>query len=93
MMPDVPTVSEAGIPGFENAGWFGFMVPAATPRPIIEKIQRDTARVLAMPDVKAKLAGVGMLPVGNSPSEFATAIDAESKRWAEVVRNRRLKAD
>ena len=93
MMPDVPTVSEAGIPGFENAGWFGFMVPAATPRPIVDKIQRDTARVLAMPDVKARLAGVGMVPVGNTPAEFTAAIDAESKRWAEVVRNRRLKAD
>jgi tripartite-type tricarboxylate transporter receptor subunit TctC len=91
MLPDVPTANEAGMPGFENSGWFGFMAPAATPASVIEKIQRDTARVLAMPEVKEKLAGVGMVPVGNAPREFASAIDSESKRWAEVVKNRHLK--
>lgn len=91
MLAEVPTVSEAGIPGFENAGWFGFMAPAATPRAVIDKVQRDTAKVLALPDVKEKLAKLGMVPVGNTPAEFAAAIDAESKKWAEVVRNRHLK--
>jgi tripartite-type tricarboxylate transporter receptor subunit TctC len=91
MLPDVPTASEAGMPGFENSGWFGLMAPAGTPQAVIDKIQRDTAKVLAMPDVKEKLAKYGMVPIGNTPSEFAAAIDAESKRWAEVVRNRHLK--
>jgi tripartite-type tricarboxylate transporter receptor subunit TctC len=91
MLPDVPTANEAGMPGFENSGWFGFMAPAGTPPAVIEKIQRDTVRVLAMPEVKEKLAGVGMVPVGNAPREFAGAIDAEAKRWGEVVKNRHLK--
>ena len=91
MLPDVPTANEAGMPGFENSGWFGLMAPAGTPHAIIEKIQRDTLKVLAMPDVKERLAKVGMVPVGNTPTEFAAAIDAESKRWGEVVRNRHLK--
>ena len=91
MLPNVPTCIEAGMPGFENTGWFGFMAPAGTPQAIVDKIQKDTARVLAMPDVKEKLAKIGMVPVGNSPAEFKTAIDAESKRWGEVVKNRHLK--
>jgi tripartite-type tricarboxylate transporter receptor subunit TctC len=91
MLPDVPTANEAGMPGFENSGWFGFMAPAGTPQAIIDKLQKDTVKVLAMPDVKEKLAQYGMVPIGNTPSEFAAAIDAESKRWAEVVKNRHLK--
>jgi tripartite-type tricarboxylate transporter receptor subunit TctC len=91
MLPDVPTASEAGMPGFENSGWFGFMVPAGTPPAVIEKIQRDTAKVLAMPDVKDKLAKAGMVPVGNTPTEFNAAINEEAKRWGDVVKNRNLK--
>jgi tripartite-type tricarboxylate transporter receptor subunit TctC len=91
MLPDVPTANEAGMPGFENSGWFGFMAPAGTPMAVIDKVQRDTLKVLAMPDVKERLAKVGMVPVGNTPAEFATAIDTEYKRWGDVVRNRKLK--
>ena len=91
MLPDVPTANEAGMPGFENAGWFGFMAPAGTPPAVIEKIHRDTAKVLAMPDVKERLAKVGMVPIGNAPAEFGAAIDTELKRWGDVVRNRHLK--
>jgi tripartite-type tricarboxylate transporter receptor subunit TctC len=91
MLPNVPTCNEAGMPGFENAGWFGFMAPAGTPPAVIEKIQKDTAKVLAMPDVKEKLAKIGMVPVGNNPGEFKTAIDTEYKRWGDVVKNRHLK--
>lgn len=91
MLPNVPTCNEAGMPGFENAGWFGFMAPPGTPQAVIDKIQKDTARVLAMPDVKEQLAKIGMLPVGNSPAEFKSAIDTEYKRWGDVVKNRHLK--
>jgi tripartite-type tricarboxylate transporter receptor subunit TctC len=91
MLPDVPTANEAGLPGFENTGWFGFMAPAGTPKAVIDKIQRDTAKVLAMPDVKEKLAKVGMVPIGSTPAEFGAQIDAELKRWGDVVRSRNLK--
>jgi tripartite-type tricarboxylate transporter receptor subunit TctC len=90
LLPQVPTVSEAGVPGFENSGWFGFMAPAGTPAGVIERVQRDTARVLAQPEVRQRLAVQGMVPVANAPAEFAAAIEAESRRWADVVAARKL---
>lgn len=89
-LPDVPTVSESGLPGFENTGWFGLLAPAGTPPDIVTKVQRDTAKVLAETETKARLYVQGMTPVGNSSAEFARAMDAESLRWAQVVKNRKL---
>ena len=88
-LPDVPSASEV-LPGFENAGWFGLMAPAGTPRDVIDKIYRDSARVLRSEDFRAKLAQQGMVPVGNSPSDFGAAIREESARWAKVVQQRGL---
>ena len=93
MMPDVPTVSEAGIPGFENSGWFGLMAPAGTPKDVIARIQADTARVLASPEMRTKLGEQGMVAIADTPDEFARAIDEESQKWSGVVRARKLSAD
>lgn len=93
MLPDVPTVAESGYPGFENTGWFGLMAPAGTPQAAIERVQRDTAAVLAQPEVVAKLQGIGMTGVGNTPAALARAIDAESQVWADVVKSRKIKAN
>jgi tripartite-type tricarboxylate transporter receptor subunit TctC len=93
MLPDVPTVAESGYPGFENTGWFGLLAPTGTPQAAIDRVQRDTAAVLAQPDVVAKLHGIGMAPVGNTPAVLAKAIDAESKVWAEVIKSRKIKAN
>lgn len=89
-LPDVPTVSESGVPGFENSGWFGFFAPAGTPQDTLSKIQSDTAKVLAESDTKARLYVQGMTPVGNTSAEFSKAMDAESKLWAAVVKNRNI---
>lgn len=89
-LPDVPTVSESGLPGFENSGWFGLFAPAGTPAHILAQVQRDTAKALAETDTKARLYVQGMTPVGNTSTEFAKAMDAESVRWAAVVKNRKL---
>ena len=89
-LPDVPTVAESGLPGFENTGWFGFLAPAGTPQGILSKIQIDTAKVLAESDTKARLFVQGMTPVGNTPAEFAKAMDAESRQWATLVKNRNI---
>ncbi len=89
-LPDVPTVSESGLPGFENTGWFGLFAPAGTPQDILTKVERDTTKVLAETDTKARLYVQGMTPVGNTSAEFAKAMDAESKRWAAVVKSRKL---
>ena len=91
-LPDVPAIAES-VPGFENLGWFGFMVPAGTSREVIDKIQRDTAKALGAADIKARFEQLGMSPVGNSPAEFARAIREESDRWAKIVRERKLQLD
>jgi len=92
-LPDVPTIAEAGIPGFENTGWFGFMAPAGTPKAIIDKIYADTAKVLADQEVKDRLTQLGMSPVGNSPADFAKEIAVEYERWGKVVSARKLTAN
>ncbi|HEY9237566.1 MAG TPA: tripartite tricarboxylate transporter substrate binding protein, partial [Burkholderiaceae bacterium] len=93
LLPDVPTVAESGLPGFENTGWFGLLAPAGTPAAVLDKVQRDTLKVLAATDTKARLYVQGMVPVGNTPAEFARQMDEESERWAAVVRNRKLTAN
>jgi len=90
-LPDVPAAGEV-IPGFENAGWFGLMAPAGTPRDVVEKIYRDSAKILKSDEFRAQLAKQGMEPVGNSPSDFQKAIREESARWAKVIHERGLKA-
>ncbi len=92
-MPDVPTVSESGLPGFENTGWFGLLAPAGTPAPVLAKIHADVVKALASTEIKARLYVQGMTPVGNSPAEFVKAMDEESQHWATVVKNRKLSAN
>ena len=91
-LPDVPSASEV-LPGFENAGWFGLMAPAGTPKEIVDRVYRDTTKVLQAEDFKARLAQLGMMPVGNSPADFAAAIREESVRWAKIIRERNLSAN
>jgi len=91
-LPEVPAVAEV-IPGFENAGWFGLMAPAGTPREVIDRVQRDSAKILLSEDFRGKLAQQGMVPVANTPGEFAAAIRDESTRWARVVKERGLTAN
>jgi tripartite-type tricarboxylate transporter receptor subunit TctC len=94
MMPDVPTFAQAGLPGMENAvGWFGFAAPAGTPQSVIDKVQRDTAAILARPQIKDKLASQGMTAVGNTPAQMARGIEAESAVWEKVVKSRNLQID
>ena len=91
-LPAVPAVAET-LPGFENLGWFGFMVPAGTSKEIIDKIYRDTAKALESADVKSRFDGLGMAPVGNSPADFAKYVREETERWAKIVRERKLQVD
>ena len=91
-LPDVPAAAET-MPGFENAGWFGLMAPAGTPADVVDKIYRDSAKILLSEEFRAKLAQQGMMPVANSPADFGAAIREESARWARVVQERGLKAN
>ncbi|TAG84947.1 MAG: tripartite tricarboxylate transporter substrate binding protein, partial [Burkholderiales bacterium] len=88
--PDIPTASESGLPGFVNVGWFGLFAPAGTSQDIVDKLQRDIAKVLATDDAKQRLLALGMTPVANTSQQFADAIRAESANWAKVVRERKI---
>jgi tripartite-type tricarboxylate transporter receptor subunit TctC len=90
-IPELPTMEELGFPGFEATAWFGLMAPAGTPQPIIDKLHKETVRVLAMPDVKAKLEGLGVQLVGNTPAEFLSLIKTETPHWAKVLKQAGIK--
>jgi tripartite-type tricarboxylate transporter receptor subunit TctC len=92
-LPDVPTAHEAGLPNFENIGWFGLFAPAGTPASVTEKVQRDVAQVMAETEIKARLYVQGMSPVVNSTAAFTRQIDQELARWAQVVAARKLQAN
>ena len=91
-LPNVPAIAET-LPGFENLGWFGLMVPAGTPKEIIDKISRDTAKALEAPEIKSRFEGLGMVPAASSPADFAKLIRDESVRWAKIVSERKLQLD
>jgi tripartite-type tricarboxylate transporter receptor subunit TctC len=90
--PEIPTMAESGFPGFDSTATFGLMAPAATPAAIIDKVYRDQARALARPDVRARLADVGMEVVANTPAEFAASLKAEVPQWAKVIKEAGIKA-
>lgn len=86
-VPELPTVAEAGsLPGFEASSWFGLLAPAGTPTDIVNRLQQETARALALPAVKERLLAQGAIPGGQSPAEFARQIDSELVKWAAVVK-------
>jgi tripartite-type tricarboxylate transporter receptor subunit TctC len=85
-LPDVPTIAESGVAGFASSSWQGFFVPVRTPRDIVERIQRETAKVLQAPDVRARLAALSYEPVGSTPQEFAAYFKSELARFADVVK-------
>jgi tripartite-type tricarboxylate transporter receptor subunit TctC len=91
--PEVRTVAEQGLAGFEAVSWYALIAPSGTPAEIIDKLQQEVARLLQLPDVKEKLAGLGAEPVGNTPAELAARMRAESARWAQVVKAAGIKAD
>jgi len=84
--PDIPTISEGGLSGYEIYGWYGFAAPARTPRPIIERIHGEVAKLARDPKMKARLAGQGLELVGNTPEEFDAFIRAEIAKWAKVLK-------
>ena len=91
IFPDVPTMAEAGYPEIEGDGWVGILVPAATPAEIIAILYRESAKILAQPDMKERLAILGYDVVASTPKEFATRIAAEIEMWAKVIRAANIK--
>jgi tripartite-type tricarboxylate transporter receptor subunit TctC len=93
-LPDTPTVEEAGnLKGFEASSWFGLLAPAGTPPDVVNRIQQEVAKSLATPALKERLATLGAIPSGNTPTQFAALIEAEHKKWADVVKASGAKVD
>ena len=93
LTPDLPTLDEAGLKGYEIVGWNGLFVPAGTPRPIVMRLYGETVKALAQPDTKERLATLGAEGVGNSPEEFRAFVKAEIGKWARVVKAAGLKVE
>jgi tripartite-type tricarboxylate transporter receptor subunit TctC len=91
--PDIPTMDESGFPGFDITVWFGLMAPAKTPVGIIDRLHRETVKVLSDPAVRKRLEEAGLDVMGNSPQEFAAAIAAEAPRWAKFIRKIGVRLD
>ncbi len=91
--PELPTMQEAGVPGFEITQWYGLLAPAKTPQPVIAKLNREIARILHQPDVKEKLAADGADAVGNTPEQFGAHIRSEIAKYGKLVQQIGLKAE
>jgi len=91
--PDLPTLAESGFPGFDTSLWFGLIAPAATPKPVIGKLHDDVIEMLKLPDVKERIASQGADIVGDTPSEFAAFITAESAKYAKIIKQAGVKLD
>jgi tripartite-type tricarboxylate transporter receptor subunit TctC len=89
--PDLPTMAESGLPGFDVTSWFALMAPAGTPQPIIEALHREVVRILALPDIREKLSDLGMEVVGNSPAELAEIIRKETPQRASLIKTSGVK--
>ena len=90
-IPELPTMEELGFPGFDATAWFGLMGPAGTPKPIVDKIHGETVKLLAQPDVRGKLEGLGLQLVGNTPAEFLEIVKTEAPMWGKVIRDAGIK--
>jgi tripartite-type tricarboxylate transporter receptor subunit TctC len=89
-LPDVPTLAESGLPGFNSISWIGLLAPAGTPKDIVDKIAADTRELVARDDVKERLVGLGAVPAGTTPAQFSALIDNDRKRYAQIIRERKI---
>lgn len=93
LVPDLPTVGESGVPGFEISGWYGIFAPARTPKEIVAKLSAEIGRLLGTPEVRASLAKIGVNVLGGTPQEFAAYIRREDEKWTKAIRDSGTKID
>jgi tripartite-type tricarboxylate transporter receptor subunit TctC len=91
--PDIPTIAESGVPGYEVTTFYGLSAPAKTPRAIIERLHNATVRALKSPEVRERLQGLGAEPVGNTPEQYSAFIQSEIAKWAKVIKAAGIKAE
>jgi tripartite-type tricarboxylate transporter receptor subunit TctC len=92
-LPEVPTLAETGIKGIDVPSWYGVMMPAATPAPLVARVHAAMAAVVAQPAVRSKLLAMGLVPVGNVPADFAAQIQRETAAWATIIREAKITPD
>jgi tripartite-type tricarboxylate transporter receptor subunit TctC len=93
VMPDVPTVAESGLPGFEGGAWYGLLAPAATPRTIVDRLNGEVVRILKLPDIQQRLRNEAYDVYADTPEQFAAAIRAEVAKWAPIVKQAGLRVE
>jgi tripartite-type tricarboxylate transporter receptor subunit TctC len=93
LLPSLPTVAESGVPGYEVNVWFGMQLPAGTPRPLVERMNKDIARILKEPDVVKKFRDQGVEVVASTPDEFSKVVHSEVAKWTEVIKGANIKVD
>jgi len=93
LAPELPTIAESGLPGFDINTWFGIFVPAGTPREVVDRLHAEFTRALALPDIREKIANLGAEPVGSRPEEFVAYVKSEGEKYARVIKASGAKAD
>ncbi len=93
LAPELPTIAESGLPGFDISTWFGIFVPAGTPRPVVDRLHDEFVKALAAPDVREKMLNLGAEPVGSTPGEFAAYVRSEAAKYAKLVKASGAKVD
>jgi tripartite-type tricarboxylate transporter receptor subunit TctC len=93
LLPDVPTIAEAGLPGYESVSWYGLFAPTGTPAEVVNRVNAEAVTALQAEDVRKRMTEFGVMPVSSSPAAFGTYIAGEHQRWGKVIRNAGIKAD
>jgi tripartite-type tricarboxylate transporter receptor subunit TctC len=93
LAPELPTIAESGLAGFDISTWFGLFVPAGTPRPVVDRLHAEFTKALAAPDVREKMLNLGAEPVGSTPEQFAAYVKAEAAKYAKLVKASGAKVD
>jgi len=93
VLPDVPTVAEAGVPGYESTIWIGIMAPKGTPQPVVDKLNAEIRKVIARADLRDAWARQGAVPMSMTPAEFGAYLEKDIEKWAGVVKSANIKPD
>jgi tripartite-type tricarboxylate transporter receptor subunit TctC len=83
----LPTIAEAGVPGYDSGSWFGLLAPAKTPKAVVDQLSAESARILKLPEVSKRISELGAEPVGSTPEQFAELIKTEIAKWAKVIKD------
>jgi tripartite-type tricarboxylate transporter receptor subunit TctC len=89
--PEIPTLAEAGVPGYDMSAWFGLFAPGGTPKPLVDDLNKHIVAILKTPEMQQKMLELGAQPVGDSPEQFANFVRADNKKWQEVGKANSIK--